>query len=315
MFSRTSGGTDGLAANWDSGSPGASDSTAYSTKLINSSVGIAVSSRRTRYRDIQRSTSLGPLGGTPRPLRGSTPPPRPPPPKIGGGGVNRRGFTPPLPETGSGGAGGVWVDRPSGRGVRHRGDRAQASMLAAGLGPVSDVPEHRVPRVGLDALELLALAIGGLRAGHQRDQHGIPNQDIVHLDGDLVALVLIALRLVLLVQIVVLRVGIAAVIAAVPLVRLLGDLLRGPTFQVVGLIRAGRAVGVHLDIGVEVRRRIRVAGVAAEEDAGVGRLQLDLGADLFPARLDDVLLLLAQRVDRRLIQHVQAHAVLGAHAV
>ena len=46
MLSRTSGGTAGLAANCESGSPGANDRMAYRTKLINSIVGIAVISRR-----------------------------------------------------------------------------------------------------------------------------------------------------------------------------------------------------------------------------------------------------------------------------
>src|SRR5579884_4006415 len=77
---------------------------------------------------------------------GSTPTPLPPPPIFGGGGVNRRGFTPPLPETGSGGAGGVWVDRRSGRGpkgvsspqVLRRGRGARGGRLGGGFGDGGD---------------------------------------------------------------------------------------------------------------------------------------------------------------------------------
>src|SRR5437899_3969100 len=80
MLSRTSGGTAGFAANCDSGSPGASDNTAYRTKLIISRVGIARRSRRTRYllicsygcfRSVLRAGGAPP----PSPLRGGGAPP------------------------------------------------------------------------------------------------------------------------------------------------------------------------------------------------------------------------------------------------
>src|SRR5579884_2443234 len=45
----------------------------------------------------------------------------------------RRLITPPLPETGSGGAGGVWVDRPSGRGVPQRASIERTVRRIRGL--------------------------------------------------------------------------------------------------------------------------------------------------------------------------------------
>src|SRR2546430_3792925 len=50
IFSRTSGGTFGFAANCASGSPGARARIAYTTKLMTSSVGIAIRRRRAMYR-------------------------------------------------------------------------------------------------------------------------------------------------------------------------------------------------------------------------------------------------------------------------
>src|SRR6266571_9396288 len=50
ILSRTSGGTFGLVANWLSGSPGASARIPYTTKLMTSRVGMAISSRRMMYR-------------------------------------------------------------------------------------------------------------------------------------------------------------------------------------------------------------------------------------------------------------------------
>src|SRR5579884_3904209 len=50
---------------------------------------------------------------------GQTPTPRPPPPIFGGGG--ERDHPPGSLRQGAGGQGGVWVDRPSGRGVQQKG--------------------------------------------------------------------------------------------------------------------------------------------------------------------------------------------------
>src|SRR5215212_6295428 len=49
MFSRTSAGMSVLAARFESGSPGASANTENTTRLITSSVGIAIRSRRRAY--------------------------------------------------------------------------------------------------------------------------------------------------------------------------------------------------------------------------------------------------------------------------
>ncbi len=71
----------------------------------------------------------------------------------------------------------------------------------------------------------------------------------------------------------------------------------------------------HLDVGIEVCGRIRIAWIAGEEDASIDRFDLRLDADLFPVLFDNILRLLADRIDGRLEEQMQAHAVLLAHAV
>ena len=105
------------------------------------------------------------------------------------------------------------------------------------------------------------------------------------------------------------------VIAATPFVRLPRDLLGRPVRQIVGRIRRLRPVGEHFDVGIELRSRVGIGNVGREEDTRLHGLELDAHAELFPARLDDVLLTLAQRVDGRLIHEAHLDAGLFTNAV
>ena len=78
-----------------------------------------------------------------------------------------------------------------GRQVQQHGDVGSfwhPSSLAAALRPVGGVPQGRVPGIGLDALQRFALAVGWLRARHQRNHHHVLDQDVVHLDRQLCTL-------------------------------------------------------------------------------------------------------------------------------
>src|SRR5687768_15201598 len=174
--SRTSGGTSGLSANWDIGSPGASARMAKRTALMTSRVGIEMRSRRRMYL---------PTAAHPHPVT------------------------------------------------------RESALLA----PFPDVPEIAVPRVRLDALEVLRLARGRLGAGDERDDHDVRHEQVVHLDRYLRALRWVHGPGQLLEERVVGRAVVALVVAATPLLRLRRDLVADPVGQVdliVGLARVDR---------------------------------------------------------------------------
>src|SRR5688572_9286077 len=56
------------------------------------------------------------------------------------------------------------------------------------LAPVRDVPDVAVPRVRQDALQVLGLRRGRLRAGDERDDHDVLHEQVVHLDRQVRAL-------------------------------------------------------------------------------------------------------------------------------
>ncbi|CAA9579473.1 MAG: hypothetical protein AVDCRST_MAG33-3448 [uncultured Thermomicrobiales bacterium] len=68
-----------------------------------------------------------------------------------------------------------------------------------------------------------------------------------------------------------------------------------------------------MEVGVEVVEVLLVAGRPVEEDARVGLGQVDREADLLEVLLDDLLRLLADGVDRRLVLEFQPEAVLLAN--
>ena len=72
---------------------------------------------------------------------------------------------------------------------------------------------------------------------------------------------------------------------------------------------------VHLEVAGEVRIGVQVGDVRREEHRRGDRLDLDRDAGLLAGLLDDLLGLLARRIDRGLIDRVQLHAVLFPHAV
>src|SRR5437867_7609881 len=264
MFSRTSKGTAGLAANCARGSPGASERMAKITKLMSSKVGIAMSSLRRRYFPIS-SLSLWPRHF----CSGRRREPKPPP--------------------------------------------ACPDALDL-LGPVRDVPHLRVPGVRDEALELLARTGEGRATSHERDDDYIRDEEVVHLDDEVVPLRGIELLLVLGEQVVIGLVAPALGVVAGPFQGGGLDLRAGPARQVVRRVGRFAAVRVHLDIGEELRGGVG-ALAAREERAPDDGLQLDLDAELRPAVLHDVLFLLAQGVHGRLVDDAHLLAVLGADAV
>src|SRR5688572_5684164 len=159
--SRTSGGTSGLRANWDIGSPGASARMVKRIALMTRSVGMEMRSRRRMYLTTAAHPHL----------------------------VTR-----------------------------------ESALLA----PFPDVPEVAVPRVRLDPLEVLRLARGGLRAGDERDDHDVGDEQVVHLDRQLGALRRVHGPGQLLEHRVVGRVVVTLVVATTPLLRLGRDLVADP---------------------------------------------------------------------------------------
>src|SRR5690606_1073679 len=135
--------------------------------------------------------------------------------------------------------------------------------------PLSDVPELAVARGQVNALEILRLTGGNLGTSDQRDNHNVVDEDVVHLQNDLFALIQIGGAAQLITQLVVFRIGVAAVVVTTPLVGLGSDLDRGPTTEVVGRVGLLVVVGVHLDVVEEVAEGIGVTSVAREEDASV----------------------------------------------
>src|SRR5437867_3614219 len=80
-------------------------------------------------------------------------------------------------------------------------------------------------------------------------------------------------------------------------------------------VGCGHQDRVHLDVAVEVRIRVGIGWIGGEEDGGDDGLDLDLDPGLCARLLDDRLRLLAERVDRGLVDQLELLAGLGAHAV
>ncbi len=149
----------------------------------------------------------------------------------------------------------------------------------------------------------------------QRDHGAALDQHVVELDGDLSTLVQIRGLGQLLVECVVRRVAPAGHVVAQEVVPRTGDRFTQPVGHVDLGVHAGGAVGVHLDVGVELAVGVRAVGIAAEEDRSVDVAQLGLHADLRPPLLDQGLGLLAHRVGGGLVENLQRDAVLLADAV
>src|SRR6266850_1247459 len=180
--------------------------------------------------------------------------------------------------------------------------------------PVLEVPEVRVPAALLGALE--AVRDGGdRRPQHDRDDHDVLDDEVVHLDEERRALDGIQLALRGTEELVVLLVAPARDVAPLPLVVLGRDLPRRELVHErlgIGLRHGGR---LHLEVGIEVRVGVGVGHVRGEVDGGHHALELHLDPRLGRRLLDDDLRLLAQRVVGRLVDHLQLDAVLGPDAV
>src|SRR5919204_2064227 len=190
--------------------------------------------------------------------------------------------------------------------------RRRTAMSIWLLAPVLDVVHLGVPWARVDALQALRHTAGRVRAVDERDVHDVLGQDVVQLDRDLRPLRAVELLLELVEQLVVVRVRVPVVVTELPVVRLARELRRDPAREVRGRVHVA-AVGEHLDVGPEVVRAVG-RGVR-EEHVGRDGLQVHLEPRLLPARLQDVLRLLAQRVDRGLVRDLEPDAALRADAV
>src|SRR5215212_3889642 len=113
-----------------------------------------------------------------------------------------------------------------------------------------------------------------MRARHERDVDYVLDDDVVHLQHDILALGLVGLGAQLLAERIVVLVGEALGVGELPVVGLRRDLVGRPATQVVGWVGFGVVVGIHRHVGEKMRYGVGVAGVAGEEYTGVNALQL-----------------------------------------
>src|SRR6266481_9693334 len=183
------------------------------------------------------------------------------------------------------------------------------SSLRRLFGPVLDGVHLGVPAGRNDALQGVGHARGDLRAGHDRDDHDVQDEDVVRLLEQRGALGGVLLRAEAVDDRVEGRVLVAVVVRGVPVVGLARGLLAGPAVEVVREVRV-TVVREHLDVGPEVVRAVG-RGVG-EEDVGRDLLELNLEARCLPVLLHDVLRLLPDGVHRGLVDDAELDAALGA---
>src|SRR6185503_10436525 len=104
-------------------------------------------------------------------------------------------------------------------------------------------------------------------------------------------------------------------VAALPLVRLRGDLGGDELLHERVRVRLRHGGGVHLHVAVELGVRVRVRDVGGEKYRRRDRLQLEVDSRLLARLLDDLLGLLSRRVDRGLVDELELLAVLRPDAI
>ncbi len=140
-------------------------------------------------------------------------------------------------------------------------------------------------------------------------------EDLVDLDQQRGALVGVEFLLGGLVGLVRRRVRVARDVATQPLVLFVGDLPGDELVEEalrIGLRLRGR---VHLHVDIELGVGVGVGHVGREEHRGSDRLQLEVDAGALAGLLDDLLRLLARRVDRGLEDVFELLAILFTDAV
>src|SRR6185295_6706508 len=196
------------------------------------------------------------------------------------------------------------------------GEPRRGPRPPVGLG--LSVPVGKLPEVGVPAAlrrPQLVADRGHPRPPDHRDGDHVLDDEVVHLDEHRGALDRVELALRGLVELAELLALPANDVAALPLVLFRGNLPGGELEHEVLGIGIGLGDRVHLQISGEVRIRVEVGRVRGEEHRGHYRLDLDLDARLGRRLLDDGLGLLAGRVDRGLIDHLELLAVLGPDPV
>src|SRR6266568_2120258 len=97
--------------------------------------------------------------------------------------------------------------------------RVSAEDLLRSHGPVGDIPELRVPRIRINALQTFGLCRDGSSARHERDNDRFSDQVVVQLNRQCAPLSRICLALEVPPETVVLRARVARVIRAAPFIR------------------------------------------------------------------------------------------------